>query len=41
MMGEINISKKSHPKILIVPNIKIWRINEKWRQHDVTMVDAN
>jgi len=27
-----------HPKILIVPRVKIWWMDEKWCQHDIMVV---
>jgi hypothetical protein len=34
---DINIFFKSQ-KILIVPHVKFWWMDEKWRQHDIMIV---
>jgi len=40
-MVKINISKKSHPKIPIMPHVRFWWIDEKKHQHDVIIEVAN
>jgi hypothetical protein len=35
---DINISKKDHHKIFIVPFVKFWWMDEKWHQRDIMVV---
>jgi hypothetical protein len=35
---DINISKKNHQKMFIVPHIKFWWMDEKWHWHDIIVV---
>jgi len=37
-MVDINISRKNHQKIFIMPHVKFWWMDEKCCQHDIIVV---